>query len=234
MAVTLNTYNQTTRLVGGQLINLANLKIANLSSSGTFDATHQTISDVTGGSSATVTLPTASPGVVGWTAHGLAADTPVMFSRSATLPTGLAPATVYYVLAAGLTTNGFRVSATKGGAAIDFTGSPAGTFKGFSIGAKEISGYGWPTGGVTIPNVAVTSEAISSAAVNDAMFDGDDMSVDAAGDFIRAWHQVLYDAVTGAVLIHADLGEEVKAGDTTPFKIRLSALGFLNLVLPES
>lgn len=50
--------------------------------------------------------------------HGLSSGSPVTFTTTGTLPAGLSLATTYYVIAAGLTTTAFRVSATVGGAAI--------------------------------------------------------------------------------------------------------------------
>ena len=56
-------------------------------------------------------------------AHGLAAGNSVLFwpTIGAGLPTGLAEDTEYFVIAAGLTTDAFRVSTTLGGAAVDIT-----------------------------------------------------------------------------------------------------------------
>lgn len=58
-------------------------------------------------SAATITI--AAPGVVSWTAHGLLAGTPVKFSTTGALPTGLTAGTTYYVSATGLTANSFSV-----------------------------------------------------------------------------------------------------------------------------
>lgn len=74
--------------------------------------------------SSTVTITIAIPGVVSWAAHGLVAGTPVAFSTTGALPTGLAANTTYYVLAPN--TNDFTVAATVGGAAITTTGSQSG------------------------------------------------------------------------------------------------------------
>ena len=73
---------------------------------------------------ATVTMTIATPAVVTWTAHGLAANTAVTFSTTGALPTGLIAGTTYYVLAP--TTNTFTVSATVGGAAIPTSGTQSG------------------------------------------------------------------------------------------------------------
>jgi hypothetical protein len=69
-------------------------------------------------------------------AHGFAAGDPVEFravknGTNANLPDGklpspLAEVTVYYVIASGLTTTAFKVSATSGGSAIDLTDAGAG------------------------------------------------------------------------------------------------------------
>lgn len=85
----------------------------------------------------TVTLTLASPGVVNWTAHGLAANTAVQFATTGALPTGLTPFTTYYVLSPA--TNTFQVSATPGGAAINFTGSQSGTHTCQAIGAATVN-----------------------------------------------------------------------------------------------
>jgi hypothetical protein len=58
-------------------------------------------------------------------AHALAANDRVAFEvvEGLTIPTGLTAGTLYYVIATGLTTDAFRVSATQGGAAVDITGA---------------------------------------------------------------------------------------------------------------
>jgi hypothetical protein len=56
-------------------------------------------------------------------AHGFVTDDRVIFEalEGVALPTGLVEGTRYFVLATGLTTDAFKVSATSGGAAIDVT-----------------------------------------------------------------------------------------------------------------
>lgn len=71
--------------------------------------------------SATVTMIIASPGVVTWNNHGRSANDPVKFTSTGVLPTGLTGGVTYYVVGASITTNTFQVSATAGGAAINFT-----------------------------------------------------------------------------------------------------------------
>lgn len=76
------------------------------------------------GSQATVTMTIAAPCVVTWTGHGHAADTPIVFSTTGALPTGITAGTVYYILAP--TANTFNIAATPGGAAINTTGTQSG------------------------------------------------------------------------------------------------------------
>jgi len=79
--------------------------------------------------SATVTISNATPGVVTWTGHGLAANTAVVFTTTGALPAGLTAGTTYYVKTV-LTADTFTVSATAGGAAIDTTDAGSGTHTG--------------------------------------------------------------------------------------------------------
>lgn len=74
-----------------------------------------------------VTISIATPAVVTQTDHGFVAGDVVMFSTTGALPTGLDVGTIYYVLAAGLTANTFRVSLTDGGTAINTSGTQSGT-----------------------------------------------------------------------------------------------------------
>jgi len=75
--------------------------------------------------STAVTITIASPGVVTWTAHGLAADTAIILNTTGALPTGLTVGTLYYVR--NPTADTFELSATVGGASINTTGSQSGT-----------------------------------------------------------------------------------------------------------
>src|SRR3569623_1469733 len=57
-------------------------------------------------------------------------------------------------------------------------------------GAKEVSGNGWTTGGITLANVAVTQ-----VTTNDAMLDADDVAVTASGGSIGpAYAALVYDS----------------------------------------
>jgi hypothetical protein len=72
---------------------------------------------------ATVTMTIAAPCVVSCTL-GLADKTPITFSTTGALPTGLLPGVTYYVKY--INSSSFNVSATSGGAAITTTGSQSG------------------------------------------------------------------------------------------------------------
>lgn len=98
-----------------------------------------------------VTISVADPGVVSWTAHGLPNGTPVVFTSTGTLPTGLTAGTTYYVV--GATTDTFTVAATPGGTGIETTGAGSGTHTATAVPVGEtdyIAGfalYGTKTGG---------------------------------------------------------------------------------------
>lgn len=74
----------------------------------------------------TVTLTVAAPAVISWVGHDLEAETPVAFTTTGALPTGLAVGTVYYVLATGLAADSFQVSETLNGAAVNTSGTQSG------------------------------------------------------------------------------------------------------------
>lgn len=61
-----------------------------------------------------VTISVGAPGVVTWANHGLVAGQPVVFTNEGgALPTGLTAGTVYYIIAAGLTSGAFSVGTTQ-------------------------------------------------------------------------------------------------------------------------
>lgn len=96
--------------------------------------------DIAFASEATIT--TASPGVVTIVSHGLAVNDPITFSNTGgTLPTGIATATTYYVIAGGLTADAFQFSLSIGGSAVNTSAPGSGTnfvsyAKSFSTGAE--------------------------------------------------------------------------------------------------
>ncbi|AUX76411.1 hypothetical protein [Sinorhizobium fredii] len=123
----------------------------------------------------TVTMTIASPGVISWTAHGLAAGTPIKFSTTGALPTGLVAGTTYYVVSP--TTDAFSVAATPGGAAINTTGTQSGThtattvpvgtikyFYGIVMTAQE-NGGGANTARLLQGNVEINSPILTIAPI---------------------------------------------------------------------
>lgn len=66
-------------------------------------------------------------GVVTWADHALEAGTPIVFSTTGVLPTGLVAGTIYYVAEEALASDSFMVAATPGGGGIDATGAGSGT-----------------------------------------------------------------------------------------------------------
>ena len=80
---------------------------------------------IIGAPTSTVTVSVASPGVVSWSGHGLANDTPVVLSSTGDLPTGLSEGVIYYVVNRAADT--FQLSAVPGGAPIVTTGTQSGT-----------------------------------------------------------------------------------------------------------
>jgi len=84
-------------------------------------------------SSAAITVTIASPGVVTDTAHGLTIGTQVSFTTTGALPTGLLPATNYFIIAAGFTANSYQLALTFNGAAINTSGTQSGVHTRTSI-----------------------------------------------------------------------------------------------------
>lgn len=74
----------------------------------------------------TATVTIASPAVFSKTAHGFEIGDVIYLTTTGALPTGLAINTPYYIISAGFTADAFQVSATKGGSAINTSGSQSG------------------------------------------------------------------------------------------------------------
>ena len=74
----------------------------------------------------TSTITIATPAVVTQTAHGFVSATPIVFSTTGALPTGITAGTTYFVIATGLTANAFQFSETVGGSAVDTSGTQSG------------------------------------------------------------------------------------------------------------
>lgn len=90
----------------------------------------ETYAVTTGSSTNTVgnvTITIATPAVISLTAHGLVVGDVIQFTTSGALPTGLSLATNYYVISTGFGVNSFEVSATRGGSAVNTSGTQSGT-----------------------------------------------------------------------------------------------------------
>ena len=95
--------------------------------------------NTTGTQSGTHTAST--PTVINWSGHGLANGTEVGFTTTGSLPTGMLPDTVYYVINAA--TNTFEIAATSGGIPIVTSSAGSGVQTGaavYAIGSLVSSG----------------------------------------------------------------------------------------------
>jgi hypothetical protein len=82
----------------------------------------------------------AGVGTFGCDCHGLVANDKVVFTGTYTeLPCGLELNTIYYVIASGLTTDAFKVSATLGGSELALSGTATGTF--YVAQPMDLTGY---------------------------------------------------------------------------------------------
>ena len=101
--------------------------------------------------SAVVTISNGADATVTWNAHGFADGTPVTFTTTGALPTGLTAGVTYFVV--NPTTNAFSVAATVGGDAIDTSSVGTGVHTATAVPVGEsdlIAGfalYGTKTGG---------------------------------------------------------------------------------------
>jgi hypothetical protein len=82
--------------------------------------------------SAAITVTIASPGVVTWTSHGLSTGTPVIFTTTGALPTGITSGTTYYVIEVAANTFQLATSFANAlaGTAVNTSGSQSGTHTG--------------------------------------------------------------------------------------------------------
>ena len=87
----------------------------------------------------TVTMTSASPCVVTYTAHGMALNSSFRFTTTGALYTGVAAETTYYVIAAGLTADAFQFSASLGGAAINTSGTQSGVHSVWEDGWQTLN-----------------------------------------------------------------------------------------------
>jgi hypothetical protein len=87
-----------------------------------------------GATTTTVTITIAAPGVVTWTSHGLSTGTPVVFTTTGALPTGITAGTTYYAVV--ITTSTFQIASSVANAiaatptVITTSGTQSGTHTG--------------------------------------------------------------------------------------------------------
>lgn len=114
--------------------------------------------------SSVVTITNASPGVVTWFTgvHGMVGGETIVFSTTGALPTGLTAGTTYYVLAAGITTTTFRVSATPGGTAINTSSAGSGIHTGV-VGSVTVEGTYTVSSVTDVNNFVIAIDATAAA-----------------------------------------------------------------------
>jgi hypothetical protein len=94
--------------------------------------------------SATVTITIAAPGVVTWTNHGLSTGSPVIFSTTGALPTGITAGTTYYAVV--VDANSFQIATSFANAiaatptVVTTSGSQSGTHAGRRGAAAQTFG----------------------------------------------------------------------------------------------
>jgi hypothetical protein len=163
-------------------------------------------------------MPNASPGVVNWPGHGLSANTPLVFNTDGSLPSTIVggplygnyitKGNTYYVSSTGLTTNSFQVSATPGGASINFTGPQYGTHKIF---AGNVSLVGTTRSGSTVRSIkghsgfkAIIGGNVKNFFIFNTPFEHMDYGID--GDPLSGSCELFFPTFAGCFLadIHAN------------------------------
>lgn len=107
----------------------------------------------------TATITVASPAVVEVSTEGLVAGTPIAFTTTGALPTGLVTGTTYYVrnpIAAGGSAT-FNISATPTGALLNTTGAGSGT-QYISPRAQNLTALNGASDVPTVQNMVVVSD----------------------------------------------------------------------------
>ena len=92
------------------------------------------------GSTATVTITIASPAVVSWASHGFSHDTPtpVYFTTTGSLPTGITANTTYWTIPGAATTNStFQIASTIANALAASAVNTSGTQSGVQTGVNS-------------------------------------------------------------------------------------------------
>lgn len=92
----------------------------------------------------TVTMSIATPGIVSWPSHTFVVGDTIMFTTTGALPTGITANTVYYIQSVISGTN-LTIAATKGGAALAFSGTQSGTHTGYQRPRRRFTVAGAPS-----------------------------------------------------------------------------------------
>lgn len=128
-------YYVRTRLTSGTFTVSETLGGPVLSTTSAGSGTHTATARVHGkftslvGQTSPVTITIATPGVVTWVNHGITTEnTPVVFTTTGALPTGITAGTTYFFRYASPDT--FSLSAAPGGALINTSGGQSGTHTG--------------------------------------------------------------------------------------------------------
>jgi hypothetical protein len=74
----------------------------------------------------TATVSIATPAVATLAAHGWQIGQAIQWTTTGALPTGITAGTTYYIIATGFGAGAFQFSATKGGAAVNTSGTQSG------------------------------------------------------------------------------------------------------------
>lgn len=158
---------------------------------------------------------TAATNLINATAHGLASGNKVQFESDDTLPSPLEANQDYFVLAAGLTANAYKVALTDAGTEIDITDTGTGTHQFRRVDNDESSeslmaAMQYVAGGKT-----VESQDIVFNYRNDIVRDGDTSPVPVPEDIVlnvRAGKEDIASAAeTGSVVFDTafDIGANV-------------------------
>lgn len=230
MADTIVAFNHTALSIANKTIDYTQLYIELLSAAASFVGANTTKENVDAGSTATVTMTIATPGVITDTLHGFSNGQAVVLTTTGALPTGLTAGTWYYVVNSA--TNTYQLSLTVGGAGINTTGTQSGVHTRRSSGSKEVYGNGWAPGGVLLTTVAWSQVALDSGVTNDAKLTLDNVVINATGGAIGpSSFAVIYDKSTFKPLWFITYNSAQTAGSTTDFKFTWPANGIQTLTL---
>lgn len=165
--------------------------------------------------SATITVTIASPGVVTWTGHEFQNGDKIVFTTTGALPTGITAGVPYYVV--NRATNTFQISLTRGGTAINTSGSQSGVHTG------RFANHGLGDGSTTFNLPDFCGRAPIGPGANTFALDFVPADVDTTGNTIAVpWNETLY---TGTKVRLATTGglPSPLATSTDYYVIRISA-----------